>query len=1697
MHTLRRGFLALAALLALARGGIVGAAPAAGPALQAARTPAGAVSPLVASGQARRLGPLPAGQVLRLAFVLRPRDPAGLQALAASRQALGPAGFAADFAPTAAARQAVAGFAVTAGLTVLGQFPGLVLVQGSAAKVAAALQVSLGEYRAGGQTFYGNAQAPTLPAAVAPLLAGVVGLTQVRYSAAPVHPAAAVAATSSYFTPDALRAAYGLIPAYGNGVTGAGTDIAVVMTGAFNPADVQTFSQTFGLPAAAGQFQAVPVAGDPAPSGPDVESTLDVEWAHAIAPGATITEYESGDLTEVDLMAAFAAALAAPTPPAAINMSFGAPELALPAADTAAWHALFAEAVARGSTPVAASGDFGAFVPIGGGAALQTVTAPADDPLVLAVGGTHPALAANNTRSAETAYLDLGGASFVPGQSQASGGGCSTVFSDLTPDEPATAASTCPGGARAVPDVSMAAQGMELYISGQGWLVGNGTSFAAPMWSGLLALAAQRAGHGLGWVRPAVNRLGPDPAAFQDITQGDNGLYSAGPGWDAVTGWGSPASGWTLVQDLAAAGPGSPGTGPQIAGLVVGGLPLYGPLVSNGSGGVDVLGSGFGAGGTVTLTGPGSGGASYPVPVATQGWSGSEIVLNMDSTTGGFFALFGPPAGSYTLTVHPQGGGSAQTALTLADFLYLSDLGPTAVAPAAGQTPALAQTVQVAVYTPQGLPDPVADLTAQLAVALPPIYASDQPPAITVWQDGVRLTPGPGGTYPVRVAGGVASLQVGSSGAVSPAAGAACVYTLQAPGYNAGCDDTAVFTAGSGGLSLQADVFTATAGGAVYAPVGTGTPLGLLLLDAEGNLLPAADTLGVSVVTSSAGAVAVAGQPAYGGVAAGTVVPVPMLGGAASPLVAADGAGSVLLAVYDTSRAGVTPLLLPVTFTPAAQVALRLQDPSTAAGGAAQTLQISAEDAAGAVVPFAGGAYLQLAGASGAEQVQQQVYGAWQTLSPGVLGYPLDLSGGSATVSVRSPLAETLTYQASLQFGGSTALSPQLQGAFVPGPAFGLQAFPVFPHMATSPAAAPEYTPVQVWTVDAAGNPAPSGDPLILSEGPGGPPLSVAAGPAGSLRPVAPSGGVFPIPAGGGTDRLYLAAAQPGIADLTLGDAADPLLQTATFEVDFVNSTPAALAVQAGSAPPGGTATLSVAVLDGLGQTVVNSADRIGLAVAGSAGALTVTDAAGDVLVPGADGLYALTAVDGLVGFRLSSAAPAYLTYTLTDLTDPAVAGASAAGLFANALQALPAAPPAAGVGSPYHYALQAGGGVPPYTWSLVQGSLPGGLTLSPAGVLAGTPAATGSFPLQVAVRDASGAAVTSALTLTVGAAPAAGGSGGGGSPPGGAAGTGPATPPNQPAIQSGTQVLETVDTAAGPQTLETSGGAVRLLLPAGSLSGVVTVEIAQVQGAPSAPPGTLLLGPVWRFADGGVGLLHPVTVTFALPPLPAGVGLAQIALYTLVNGHWSFVALVTPGSSPNEVSALLPHFSEWALMALTTAFTDVPTSFWAFPAVETLVARGVVAGYPDGRFLPARDVTRAEFVKMLALVVGLPPASAPAPFRDVPPGAWYAPYISAAAGAGLVRGSAGLARPDALITREQAAVLLQRALGRTTVLSGPTGRFTDAATIAPWAAAAVEEDAAAGLLQGYPDGSFRPAAPLTRAEAAAVLLRLATLLAG
>ncbi|MNM31119.1 Endo-1,4-beta-xylanase A precursor [compost metagenome] len=179
-----------------------------------------------------------------------------------------------------------------------------------------------------------------------------------------------------------------------------------------------------------------------------------------------------------------------------------------------------------------------------------------------------------------------------------------------------------------------------------------------------------------------------------------------------------------------------------------------------------------------------------------------------------------------------------------------------------------------------------------------------------------------------------------------------------------------------------------------------------------------------------------------------------------------------------------------------------------------------------------------------------------------------------------------------------------------------------------------------------------------------------------------------------------------------------------------------------------------------------------------------------------------------------------------------------------------------------------------------------------------------------------------------------------------------------------------------------------------------------------------------------------------------------------------------------------------------TLTFPDI-ASHWAKHDIEVMASRHIVKGVSDTQFAPNTTITRAEFAALLARTLQLETTAGTASFTDVAASSWYAGDVAKAAAAGLIKGDGGKFRPNDTITRQEMAVMIERAAKLKGAASSESGSiaFSDVTSIQAWAKEAVENVNALGIIKGRPDGSFGPAETATRAEAAAMLLKLMNLL--
>ena len=472
-----------------------------------------------------------------------------------------------------------------------------VAMSGTAEQIGSAFKTEIHIYQVDGETHYGNSTEPSLPAAMQGVVQGIHGLHDFRLKARSREPAVlGVSAdgmspnnTSSstgnhYLAPDDFATIFDIRPLYNAGIDGSGQKIVIAGQSTIVTSHLATFRSYFGLPAADLTTILVPNTQDPGTiTGDAQESDLDLQWASAVARGASLIFVYSYDVTD-----AVHYAIDQNLAPV-VSMSYGECESSGTKSDAMTMQTWAKQGNAQGVTWVAASGDSGGAdcYQSGSGSSgssgnLSLAAAlPASIPEVTGVGGTefnegtgtYWDVGNDSTTKAsvlsyipETAWND----SAIDGAPAASGGGASKFFS-----KPSWQTGTgVPGdGARDVPDVALPASadhdGYLVYTTAGGqttWYVFGGTSAGAPTFSGMLALlnhylVANRyqPGSGLGNVNTQLYSLTASaPGAFHDIVTGNNIVsaptcvgrrcssgsttsvgYDATTGYDQVTGLGS------------------------------------------------------------------------------------------------------------------------------------------------------------------------------------------------------------------------------------------------------------------------------------------------------------------------------------------------------------------------------------------------------------------------------------------------------------------------------------------------------------------------------------------------------------------------------------------------------------------------------------------------------------------------------------------------------------------------------------------------------------------------------------------------------------------------------------------------------------------------------------------------------------------------------------------------------------------------------------------------------------------------------------------------------------------------------------------------------------------------------------------------------------------------------------------------------
>jgi subtilase family serine protease len=425
--------------------------------------------------------------------------------------------------------------------------------------------------------------------AVGSTAAAAVGVTPMlkvssaHYAAPPTTAECVSQLGLACYSPAQFQTAYDMKALYAKGLTGKGKTIAVVDSfgSPTIKADLATFDKAFGLPAPPKLTILQPAGQVPAfdPNNADMvgwaeETSLDVEYAHAMAPGANILLVET-PVSETEGLVGIPEIVKAENYVInhhladVISQSFGATEQTFPSKRALlSQRSAFINAAIHHVTVLASSGDAGATDGQGpDGSLLYTHRVnswPSSDPLVTSVGGTQLHLDATGKRtSADNVWNDTE----LLGSPASGGGGVSTVFPRPFYQNGVKAVV---GGQRGTPDVSLSAavDGAALVYLGSfeqspGFYLIGGTSEASPLFAGVVAVADQAARHDLGLLNPALyNLAGKRSGGIVDVTKGNNTVtftqqdktftvqgFTAKRGYDLSSGLGT-VDGAQLVKSL-------------------------------------------------------------------------------------------------------------------------------------------------------------------------------------------------------------------------------------------------------------------------------------------------------------------------------------------------------------------------------------------------------------------------------------------------------------------------------------------------------------------------------------------------------------------------------------------------------------------------------------------------------------------------------------------------------------------------------------------------------------------------------------------------------------------------------------------------------------------------------------------------------------------------------------------------------------------------------------------------------------------------------------------------------------------------------------------------------------------------------------------------------------------------------------------
>jgi hypothetical protein len=587
-----------------------------------------------------------------------------------------------------------------------------VQMAGTASQVRLAFGTGIRHYRVNGKLHYANSSDPVLPRALKDVVSGIRGLNDFHPRPHAIRRSSQPQFTSSisgnhFIAPGDFAVIYDVQPLYSSGIDGTGEKIAVAGQTDIKLSDIHAFQTASGLPVKDPQI--ILDGSDPGTlTGDETEADLDIEWSGAVARGATIVYVNSSDA----LTSAIYAIDQNVAP--VLSISYGACENETPSGELVSLNFVFQQANAQGITVVAASGDQGAAdcdvpatssaPPVTSASKGLSVDFPASSPYVTGAGGTEfneggkTYWSATNNSNAGSAL------SYIPEMTwndtatdkslSASGGGKSTHFAKPYWQ---TGAGVPADNFRDVPDIALnASPDHDPYlICDAGWCTNGyrnsqtfldavgGTSAATPAFAGIVALINQKMHGRQGNINPALYALAASaPEAFHDITTGSNIVpcvvgkpncttgtmgYTAGPGYDQVTGLGS-VDAFNLVNAM---------DGIKISAPVVlsNSGEFFAPSQGSGTVGVTVTGAGSWTASTtanwITITGPasgtGDGAVTFTIAANTGAARSGLLTINGQTFTISQETASASLTGAGSISQIASGGGW-DTSLTLVDL---------------------------------------------------------------------------------------------------------------------------------------------------------------------------------------------------------------------------------------------------------------------------------------------------------------------------------------------------------------------------------------------------------------------------------------------------------------------------------------------------------------------------------------------------------------------------------------------------------------------------------------------------------------------------------------------------------------------------------------------------------------------------------------------------------------------------------------------------------------------------------------------------------------------------------------------------------------------------------------------------------------------------------------------------------------------